>query len=121
MVAEVVYKGPTPPPGERWCFVCAYTWKNAVNEAHQADIAAAAVAPDGTVTVIDGTQDDVPQPALAVAQGINGSLLQIGVLDLCWSHITAIQLKTTSGLHLPVPGGAGMPPGMGMNGGGPFG
>lgn len=121
MVAEVIYKGPTPPAGERFCFVCAYTWKNAVNEVHQDDIVRAAEAPDGAVMVIDGTQDDVPQPAVAVAQGINGSLMQFGVLDLCWSHVTAIQLKTTSGLHLPPPGsgmpGMGLPPGFGTNGG----
>lgn len=121
MVAEVIYKGPVPPAGEKYCFVCAFQWKLAVNERHQDEITAAGEAADGTIVVIDALADDIPYPALAVATGLNGSVMQFGVLDLCWSHVTAIQLKTASGIHLPPPGGGmpgmpGLPPGMGMNG-----
>ena len=117
MTATVIYKGPTPPPGEKFCFVCAYTWKNAVNEQHAEEIEQAGKASEGTIMHIDGTQDDAPGPALAVAQGINAALAQFGVLDLCWSHVTAIRLQTASGLALPPPGGGmPMPPGFGMNG-----
>lgn len=119
MPATVTYKGPVPPVGERFCFVCAYTWKLAVNDLHEKEIEAANNAPDGTLAVIDGRKDDVPHPATAVAQGINGALPQFGVLDLCWSHLTAIRLQSTGGLHLPPPGGGMGVPGFGMNGRGP--
>lgn len=125
MPAQVTYIGPKPPAGEKFCFVCAYTWKLAVNDRYKDVIDAANVASDDTSVVIDGTigpGNPIPRPAVAVAQGINGALPQFGILDLCWSHLTAIKLQTASGLALPPPGGIpgmGMPGGFGMNGQGP--
>src|SRR6266704_1162195 len=102
MPAEVLYKGPKPLPGERWCFACAYTWKAAVNERFALTIDQAMSAPDGSPTVwIDATgTEDLPPLATAVGVG------------LFWSHLTAIRLQSTGGLHLPAPG-QGVP---GMNG-----
>jgi len=120
MPAQVIYRGPTPPLGQKWCFVCAYTWKNAVNEKHKDQIDLAGLAEDTETVVIDAAEDpDTPPLEVAVATGLNGLLAQFGVLDLCWSHLNGIQLQTASGLHLPPPGG-GMPGGM-PNGRGPFG
>ncbi len=87
MPAEVLYKGPKPLPGERWCFACA-VWIDAT-----------------------GTED-LPPLATAVGVGLFGPMTHLGVLELCWSHLTAIRLQSTGGLHLPAPG-QGVP---GMNG-----
>ncbi|SRR6266567_7042038 len=114
MPAEVLYKGPKPLPGERWCFACAYTWKAAVNERFALTIDQAMSAPDGSPTVwIDATgTEDLPPLATAVGVGLFGPMTHLGVLELCWSHLTAIRLQSTGGLHLPAPG-QGVP---GMNG-----
>lgn len=118
MPAQAIYQGPIPPAGEKFCFVCAYTWKVAVNEHYEKEIEALMTAPDDTIVVLDGNAVDAPAPALAVATGLWSPLQQLGALDLCWSHVTAIRLQTPSGIHLPPPGGAGMglPPGFGVNG-----
>jgi hypothetical protein len=118
MPAEVMYKGPTPPPGEQWCFVCAYTWKTALNDLCELTIKQAGREPDGSPTVwIDGTSGkELPPLAVAVATGLFGPMANLGPLNLCWSHLNAIRLQTASGLHLAAPGqmpGGGFP---GMNG-----
>ena len=119
MTAGVLYKGPTPPPGQHWCFVCAYTWKAAVNERFALTIEQALKDPDGGETVwIHGMDaEGLPPLEVAVGTGLFMALQHIGPLELCWSHLNAIRLQSTGGLHLPVPG-QGMP---GMNGRGGLG
>jgi hypothetical protein len=115
MPAAVLYEGPTPPHGRKWCFVCAYEWKAAVNERHALTIEQAQKEPDGTTLWIHAdTEEGLPPLAVAVATGLFAPMSNMGQLDLCWSHLTAIRLQSTGGLHLPVPG-QGMP---GMNGAG---
>lgn len=115
MPAEVLYKGPTPPAGQRWCFACAYTWKAAANERFALKIEHAMKMPDGAETVwIDATDDkEMPHLATAIGLGIFAPMQNLGPIELCWSHLTAIRLQSTGGLHLPVPG---MPGPGGMNG-----
>lgn len=120
MPAEVIVTGPTPPPGRTWCFVCAYTWKKAVVDRYAEQIKFAEQAPDGHEPVIlDGeTAEGLPPLAAVVARGLYLPLQHFGPLELCWSHLTAITLKTDSGLALPTPGmPMGLPPGMNGTGG----
>lgn len=118
MTAEVMYEGPKPPEGERWCFVCAFTFKAAVNERFAATIEQAQKEPDGSpVMTIDATETEgLPPLYPAVATGLFVALQQFGPLDLCWSHLNAIRLQTASGLALPPPG-MGVPGMNGMGGG----
>jgi hypothetical protein len=119
MTAEVIYKGPQPALGQKWCTVCAFTWKLAANDRHAQEIEDAGKASDGVIVVIDATADEeLPPVAPAVAIGIYLPLQQWGPLELCWTHLTAVRLQSTGGLHLPPPGMPGVPGGMGLNGGG---
>lgn len=119
MAVEVITRGPQPEPGCGWCFVCAYTWKSAVLERFAEEIKQAQEAPDGGEPVLLDAEDVEGLPMLwqAVGQGLFMPLQHFGALDLCWSHLTAITLKTASGLEIPAPGmpQPGQLPG-GMNG-----
>lgn len=118
MPAEILITGPTPPAGRKWCFVCAYTWKAAVIDRFAEQIKFAEDQPDGAVVTIDAeTAENLPPLCVVVANGLYLPLQQFGPLEVCWTHLNAIQLKTASGLALPVPG---MPMGPGMNGMGGF-
>jgi hypothetical protein len=120
MPAEVLYKGPTPPDGQKWCMVCAFTWKGVVNERYADEIKRAAEAPDGSETVwIDAVADaDMPLLAVTVATGLYAPTPQFGPIDLCWSHLAPVKLMSAGGLHLPVPGMNHIPPGGGQSGSG---
>lgn len=119
MAVEVITRGPQPKPGCGWCFVCAYTWKHAVLERFADVIKQAEAAPDGGDPVLLDTESASGLPTLyeAVGKGLFLPLQHFGPLDLCWSHLTAITLKSASGLALPAPGmpAPGQLPG-GMNG-----
>ena len=122
MPADVIYTGgPKGADGKRWCMVCAYTFKGAVNERFGNMIKAAQELPDGSapVEIQMDRVDGLPPLFEAVALGLFGPLAQFGPLELCWSHLNAIQLRSASGLHLPAPGmdgGLGGFPGGGLNG-----
>ena len=122
MPAEVLLDGPMPPHGAQWCFVCAYSYKAAVNDLHALTIEQAMKEPDGSRPVVIDTNEDKDMPPLfiAVARGLYMPLQHFGPLDLCWSHLTAIRLQSTGGLSLPVPGQQIPGMGGGMNGMGGF-
>lgn len=118
MAVEVIYTGPKPASGEKWCMVCAYTWKGAANEMFADKIKESMELPEGGDPVLVDTTDAQGLPPLfaAVATGLYAPLMHMGPMDLCWSHLNAIQLKSAGGLHLPAPGqGMGLM-GPGMNG-----
>jgi len=117
MPAEIVVTGPVPPAGSKWCFVCAYTWKAAVNDHFVKEVEQAMAAPDGSDPVVldAGAVEGLPALFCAVAVGLYMPLQQMGPLELCWTHLNAIKLQTASGLALPVPGMGGMP-GQGLPG-----
>jgi hypothetical protein len=119
MAAEVLFTGPKPAAGERFCMVCSYTWKAAAIERFEAEIKLAAELPDGhaPVVIVVSDFDDMPPLATAVATGLFAPLSQFGPLELCWSHLNAVTLRSAGGLHLPPPGG-GLPAGGfgGLNG-----
>jgi len=119
MPATVLYKGPKPPLGEKWCFLCVAFMKAQYNDRHQEDIDRANNTPDGEVIHFDLTAElsELPPLEVAVTLGLSGVLPQAGALELCWSHATAVKLQTPSGIHLPGPGGMALPPGMNGMGG----
>jgi hypothetical protein len=117
MAAEVLFTGPQPGSGKRFCMVCSYTFKGAVIERFAEQIEAAAKLPDGSKPVLLDALEltDLPPLYEAVAMGLFAPLAQLGAIELCWSHLNAVTLRSAGGLHLPVPG-QGMMGAPGMNG-----
>lgn len=95
----VHYEGPQPPPGQRWCFVCAFMAKLVVNNANPG----VENPPQDMHLVIAATG---PKPQLAVATGIYGPLQQFGPVELCWDHLSAINITNLIPAQaMPPPGG----------------
>jgi hypothetical protein len=100
----VHYYGPKPPPGYKWCFVCAFAAKLVINKANPE---VESPTRDMTFSVAENSLN------VAVATGIYPPLANFGPLDLCWDHLGAINitnvLPAQAGMMPPAPPPGGIP------------
>lgn len=103
---------PDPPPGRMWCVACAMFAKAVVNNQMGATIERLAA---------DGKDEHVrlkpimPHLEPASVRGLCAQLQQLGITDLCWTHLAGLELQIISPLD-PRFNGAGnmapVPPGL---------
>lgn len=103
MTQQVFFDGPQPPQGRVWCAVCAGGYKHAgvaaqrdaINRAQNGNGTPSGKAPRFTlgkplmssVGPLDGAE-----LALAVTRGLSTLGPNFGVLDVCWSHLIALDM-----------------------------
>ena len=102
---------PGPPPGQMWCIACAMFGKALVN--NQMAAAVATLAADGKDEHVR-LQPVVPHLEPATVRGLCPQLQELGVIDLCWTHLAGVEIQEVSALD-PRFNGAGnampLPPG----------
>jgi hypothetical protein len=100
-VSSVWINGPRPPGDSVWCTACAMLAKGLINEEHKAE---------GEKIVTDGKSNANPrwispvrwlplQPA--VVRGLWDMMPQLGILDLCWTHVAGASWEHVSTLAVP--------------------
>lgn len=101
---------PEPPPGRSWCMACVMFGKAQVNnQMHEHVARLAADGKDGEVRL----QPVVPHLEPATVRGLCSQLQDLGILELCWTHVAGIELKAISPLDPRFNGaGNGAPPGL---------
>lgn len=103
---------PEPPPGRSWCMACAMFGKGLVN-IQMADTLAKLAADGKDVEV--RLKPVVPHLEPATVRGLCPQLQELGILELCWTHLAGVEIKEVSALD-PRFNGAGnavpVPPGL---------
>lgn len=110
VVREVMFDGPQPPPGERWCFMCAAMFKSRCMDSPsgKAAISEASTSGERVSLIKIARLEKIALPETATAAGL-ANLGQLGLMltaDLCWSHVMAV--KAGSPLAAAMPGMPGM-------------
>lgn len=107
----VYFDGPQPPEGRSWCVVCAMQYKfggvtkhDRAIKAHEQSNTSGAIVRPPRFSLAD--QPGTPELAVAVTRGISVLGAQFGVLDVCWSHVVGLDLR--SGLMPATPQEAAM-------------
>ena len=86
---------PAPPDHKMWCVACVMFGQAQVNREYGEQIKALEQ---------DGKDEDfwfkpkAPHLEVAVVRGICPLLQQLGVLDLCWSHVAGVEIQAISPL-----------------------
>jgi hypothetical protein len=94
-----MFTGPVPPEGSSFCAVCAALWKSAVvNGPAKPAIEAATAKDNGVLTWIDLEKHahavkGLARPQLAVTRFVYQPMMQMGLMDLCWSHTMGLEVK----------------------------
>jgi hypothetical protein len=94
-----MFTGPLPPEGEKFCAICAAIWKSAVVSGPAKEVIAAAQAKEnGVVTWIDLEKygrgiKGLTRPQPAVTRFFFQPMMQLGPLDVCWSHSMGLEIK----------------------------
>jgi hypothetical protein len=113
-MAIPMFTGPVPPESERWCVVCAFTFKAACLAYLDNRVKEIMADPDAVKLVwMDlgqvAREHKIPFPHPGVALGMYGPTPQLGILELCWSHLQGIELKTSGVMPATMmPGKGGM-------------
>ena len=101
---------PAPPDHKMWCVACVTFGRARINQEYGQQIVA---------LENDGKDEDFwfkpncPHLETAVVRGICAPLQQLGIMDLCWSHVAGVQIQTVSPLDPQYQkGGAVIPPGL---------
>lgn len=109
VVREVMFDGPEPPEGKRWCLMCAAMFKSRCMDSKTGRAAVEAASTSGGRVDLSGIalHEGINMPEVAACTGL-ANLGQLGLVpsdDLCWSHVLAVK---TSGLAQAMPGMAGL-------------
>jgi hypothetical protein len=101
---------PDPPPGRMWCQACVMFGKAEVNNAMRETVAK--LNADGKDVQVR-LKPVIPHLEMASVRGLCGQLQELGMLDLCWTHVAGVEVKEVSALD-PRFNGAGsiVPPGL---------
>jgi hypothetical protein len=100
-VSSVWVSGPPPPEGEAWCTACVMLCKGMINEAHRAQ--GERIAADGkpnTHPVWIAPKETLPIQ-VAVVRALWDMMPQLGILDLCWTHVAGASWEHVSSLAVP--------------------
>lgn len=100
-MSSVWVNGPRPPGDSVWCTACGMLAKGLINKQHEAE---------GEKIVTDGQPGTNPrwinpdkwlplQPA--VVRGLWDMMPQLGILDLCWTHLAGASWEHVSSLAVP--------------------
>lgn len=98
---------PDPPEGKMWCIACVLFAKGEIDTDLEEQFEASNK---------DGKKDHDQWFAakssyplqVAVVQGPCAELMQLGILNLCWTHVAGVKIKPVSGLVPAAP----IPPGL---------
>jgi len=104
-------KLPEPPNGRQWCVACVAFARAKMNEEY---------GPQMVELSNDGQEGDFwfepkrsPHLEPAVVRGVCGPLQQLGILDLCWTHVAGIVMQKISPLDPQYQGApVAVPPGL---------
>lgn len=87
---------PRPPEGQQWCVACVMFAKARINTEYGHQI---------TSLAADGIDEDFvikparpPRLEVAVVRGLCAQVQQLGILDLCWTHVAGVQVQAVSAL-----------------------
>lgn len=100
---------PAPPDHKMWCVACVTFGRARINQEYGEQIRALEA---------DGKDEDFwfkpkcPQLEPAVVRGICAPLQQMGILDLCWTHVAGVQVEMISPLDPRFQQGNIVPPGL---------
>ena len=100
---------PDPPPGRQWCMACAMFAKAVINDQYGPQILT--LAQDGKNEDFELTPAAVPRLEVATVRGLCAQLQQIGIMDLCWTHLAGVAIQQVSPLDPQYQKG-GMPAGL---------
>ena len=92
------FDGPQPPEGFIWCAVCAMQYKNGAVQHFKDAIAAHERGSNGMLLAaprFDATaQPGKQELAVAVTRALSILGPNFGALDVCWSHVMGLDLRT---------------------------
>ena len=93
---------PFPEPGEKFCTACMMLAKGIINERHRA--AGEKIVADGQPNTnarwLDASDYTLPVQS-AVGRGLWDMMPQLGILDLCWTHVAGASWEHVSSLAVP--------------------
>ncbi len=102
-------KMPAPPQGKVWCVACVAFAKAKINDEY---------GPQMVQLANDGQEGDFwfEPRALhlepATVRGLCGQLQQLGLVELCWTHVAGIAVQQISPLDPQYQQGVPVPPGL---------
>jgi hypothetical protein len=100
---------PEPPPGRQWCMACAMFAKAVINDQYGPQILT--LAKDGKNEDLELAPQVVPHLEPASVRGLCGQLQQLGIMELCWTHLAGVAIQPISPLDPQYQQG-GMPAGL---------
>lgn len=114
-LTAVIFTGPPPPPdGKVWCLPGIMLWKKAAIDYYTSQ---GIFDKDGNIVPgVKGNNDDetvltlpidigqVPGPCYAEMKAICSPLIMMGPVDLCWNHLSALNIQGPSRLAQGMPG-----------------